>query len=126
MHHESTQLHTAQLVQQSLAKHHIPKAYLPPYSPEMAQCDFILFALIKRTLRGKLFEDVETNEQLLEIPTTEYERCFWQWKSCWNKCVQAEGACFKGDQSVIRIDLILLMPQHQSGYFLIRPYVYGM
>jgi hypothetical protein len=54
MHHESTQLHSAQLAEQSLAK--------PPYFSEMAPCDFILFALIKKTLRGKLFEDVETKE----------------------------------------------------------------
>jgi len=64
--------------------------------------------------------------QLLEIPTTEYERCFRQCKSCWSKCVQAEEACFEGIQSVIKVDLILLVPQHQSGYFLIRPYVYVM
>jgi hypothetical protein len=28
----------------------------------MAPCDFILFALIKKTLKGKLFEDVEASE----------------------------------------------------------------
>jgi len=64
--------------------------------------------------------------QLLEIPTTEYERSFQQWKSCWKKCVQAEGASFERDQSVMKVELILLVPQHQSRYFLIRPYVYGM
>jgi len=28
----------------------------------MAPCDFILFTLIKKTLRSKLFEDAATNE----------------------------------------------------------------
>jgi hypothetical protein len=28
----------------------------------VAPCDFVLFALIKKTLKGKLFEDVEANE----------------------------------------------------------------
>jgi len=28
----------------------------------MAPCDFVLFALIKKTLKGKLLEDVEANE----------------------------------------------------------------
>ena len=64
--------------------------------------------------------------QLLEIPKTEYEKCFPQWKSCWNQCVQAEGAYFEGDQSVIKVDLVLLVSQHHSGYFLNRPCVYGM
>jgi len=28
-------------------------------------------------------------QQLLEIPKTEYERCFLQWKKHWIKCMQA-------------------------------------
>jgi hypothetical protein len=39
---------------------------------------------------------------------------------------QKEPALKEISLSVIKVDLILLVPQHQSGYFLIRPYVYGM
>jgi predicted nucleic acid-binding Zn ribbon protein len=42
-------------------------------------------------------------QQLLEIPKTEYERCFQQWKKYWNKCIQAEGAYVKGYSPVIKV-----------------------
>jgi len=35
-------------------------------------------------------------QQLLEIPKTEHETCFQQWKKHWNKCIQADGAYVKG------------------------------
>jgi len=36
-------------------------------------------------------------QQLLEIPKTECESCCQRWKSCWNKCIHAQGAYFEGD-----------------------------
>jgi len=80
----------------------------------MAPCDFILFALIKKTLRGKLFEDVETNElnATLGDPHNRVQEVLLAVEELL-ECVQAEGACFEGGQSVIKVDLILLVPQHQ-------------
>jgi len=42
-------------------------------------------------------------QQLLEIPKTEYERCFQQWKKHLNKCIQAEGAYAKGYSPVMKV-----------------------
>jgi hypothetical protein len=41
-----------------LAKHSIPVVPHPPYSPDLAPCDFFLFPRLKSTLKGKRFEDV--------------------------------------------------------------------
>jgi hypothetical protein len=30
----------------------------PPYSPDLAPCDFFLFSTLKRTLKGKRLQDV--------------------------------------------------------------------
>jgi hypothetical protein len=65
-----------------LAKHHIPQAHLPPYSPDVDPWDFFLFPEIKTILKGRQFEDMEMIKlnktwQLVEIPTTEYERFWW-------------------------------------------------
>jgi hypothetical protein len=55
-------------------------------TPHMAPRDFFLFSLIKNSLKGEQFKEVDTiklntTQQLLKIPKTVYERCFQQWKS---------------------------------------------
>jgi len=51
----------------------------------------------------------------------DYQRCFQQWKLLWKKLIQAEWFWFRRDQYVMKITLVLLVSQHQSGYFLVRP-----
>jgi hypothetical protein len=53
-----------------------------------------------------------------------------QHKSLWNKLIQAEGFWFRRDQNVMKViktvmkvNIVLLFPQHQCGCFLIRPRV---
>jgi hypothetical protein len=41
-----------------LAKHSIPVVPHPPYSPDLAPCDFFLFPRLKSSLKGKRFQDV--------------------------------------------------------------------
>jgi hypothetical protein len=52
----------------------------PPYSPDMAPCDFF-YSINLRNLKGKRFVDVENNEhnareKLLVITKTVFDRCF--------------------------------------------------
>ena len=53
----------------------------PPYSPDMAPCDFFLFPKIKRTLKGRRFtaiDDIKSAslKELKAIPKIEFEKCF--------------------------------------------------
>jgi hypothetical protein len=41
-----------------LAKYSIPVVPHPPYSPDLAPCDFFLLPRLKSTLRAKRFQDV--------------------------------------------------------------------
>ena len=43
-------------IQIFLAKHGIPVVHQPPYSPDMAPCDFWLFLKLKTALKGTRFE----------------------------------------------------------------------
>jgi len=52
---------------------------------------------------------------------SDYRRCFQHWKSLWNKIIQAEWFWFRMDQYVMKVTSLLLVPQHQTGCFLIRP-----
>ena len=53
----------------------------PPYSPDLAPCDFWLFTNLKRRLRRIRFESIEEIERetvraLKSIPTDDFSACF--------------------------------------------------
>jgi hypothetical protein len=63
---------------------------------------FTIFPYMKMLLKGNRFQDMEDIEQntmmqLLVIPKTLSQKCFAQWKDCWNRCVVSKGDYFEGD-----------------------------
>jgi hypothetical protein len=63
-----------------LAKHSNPVVPHPPYSPDFVLCDFFLLPRLKRTLKGKRFQDVaeiqlNTTRQFKAIPKQAYQTC---------------------------------------------------
>ena len=87
LHHDNAPAHTSHLVQQ---------LQQPPYSPDLATCDFLLFPRLKKVLKGHRFEateDIKRNstKTLFDIPKEEFAKCFQQWQKRWAKCVAAEG-----------------------------------
>lgn len=102
LHHDNAPSHTSHLVQSFLAKHGIPQVQQPPYSPDLAPCDFFLFPRLKKTLKGRRFDDqaaIKKNAtaELLSLPRNAYKDCFEQWKHRWEKCVASQGVYFEGD-----------------------------
>lgn len=102
LHHDNAPAHSAQRVQEFLTKHGIPQVRQPPYSPDLAPCDFFLFPTLKKTLKGRRFEDLESirtnaTEKLRHFTETDFQSCFRQWKVRWTKCVQSQGEYFEGD-----------------------------
>jgi hypothetical protein len=94
--------HAAPSVWEFLAKHSIPVVPHPPYSPDLAPCDFFLFPRLKSTLKGKRFQDVaeiqlNTTRQLQAIPKQTCQTCIEKWKDCWNRFIQSGGSYFEGD-----------------------------
>jgi hypothetical protein len=68
----NTPAHTSYLVQQFLTKHGTAQLQQPPYSSDLAQCDFFLFLRLKKFLKGHRFEakeDIKRNstKTLLDI-----------------------------------------------------------
>jgi transposase len=85
-----------------LAKHSIPVIQQPPYSPDLAPCDFWLFPQLKMVLKGKRFNGIETihantTKHLENIPKNSYKKMFQQWQNRWHNCIGAEGEYFEGD-----------------------------
>jgi len=59
------------------------------------------------TMKGKLFGDVDimklnVSQQLLAVLRMEFESCFQQCQSPWNKYTQAEWAYFEGNWAIIK------------------------
>jgi hypothetical protein len=60
----------------------------PPYSPDLAPCDFLLFPKMKLKLKGRRFDNIE------EIQ--DFQEAFQKWKPC-DRCLHAGGNYFEGD-----------------------------
>jgi transposase len=58
LHHDSAPTHDALRVREFLAKKPITKMDNPPYSPELAPCNFWLFPKLKNALKGQKFADL--------------------------------------------------------------------
>ena len=81
LHHDNAPTHTSLLVQQFLAKHGTTQFQQPPYSPDLAPCDFFLFPRLKKLHKGHRFEATEdikrySTKTLLDIPKEKFTKCF--------------------------------------------------
>ena len=101
LHHDNAPAHSSNLVQQFLAKHKIVQLRQPPYSPDIAPCDFWMYPKLKMALKGKRFDDIETiqsnaTRELKAIPKSAFKDCFRIWKHRWERVVQSNGDYFEG------------------------------
>ena len=99
--HDNTPAHTALLIREFLAKKNIPVLPHPPYSPDLAPCDFYLFSKLKSKLKGHHFGTMENTKNLSDelntLTENDFQYCYDQWKKRWNHCVTSQGSHFDGD-----------------------------
>jgi len=74
----------------------------PPYSPDLATCDFFLFPKIKIKLKGRRFqtlEEIQAESQavLNTLRENDFQECFKKWQHRWVCCQASEGDYFEGD-----------------------------
>jgi len=97
---------TSLLVSSFLAKNNTIIMPQPPYSPDLAPCDFFLFPKLKRPMKGRRFATIEeikaaSLEELKAIPKSAFQKCFDDWKKRWHKCIVSEGDYFEGDNIIL-------------------------
>ena len=102
LHHDNAPAHSSLLVRNFLTKNNTVIMPQPPYSPDLAPCDFFLFPRLKRPMKGRRFatiEEIKTESlrELKVIPKSAYQKCFEDWKNSWHKCIISEGDYFEGD-----------------------------
>jgi hypothetical protein len=64
--------HNALSVKRYLAKNNIPVMEHPPYSPNLAPCDFFLFLKIKSAVKGTKFESFGCSESKSDATLEEH------------------------------------------------------
>lgn len=101
LHHDNAPAHTALSVREFLAEKSITLLEHPPYSPDLAPCDFFLFPKLKSVLKGTHHDDVETvkkatTDELKNIPKEAFQQCMQNWKKRMDKCIRFQGAYFEG------------------------------
>ena len=101
LHHDNAPAHTSLLIQQFLAKFNITQVPHPPYSPDLAPCDFFIFPKIKFFLKGRRFDSISEIKQnatseLFSLQKKQFFECFQKWKQRWKKCVDSSGEYFEG------------------------------
>ena len=100
LHWDNAPSHNAEKTGQLIVDNNIEESYHPPYSPDLAPCDFFLFPKLKQHLRGKRYRSTEeilaTTEVFLKsIKKSEWAAVFDEWKHRMQKCIDKEGEYFE-------------------------------
>jgi len=100
LHMDNATSHTSNTTKEYLAKNKIKTVPHPPYSPDLALCDFWLFAGLKRNLRGRSFAserelDSAARAYFEDIPSEAWKGAFNMWRKRMERCIEANGQYFK-------------------------------
>ena len=100
LHHDNASAHTAAATLDFLQENNVQLVTHPPYSPDLAPCDFFLFPQIKKQLRGKPFASVEDARVFAEGAISDILQSAWagamdSWFERMAKCIQAQGGYFE-------------------------------
>lgn len=100
LHHDNASSHSAKLTVEFLQQKRIKVLEHPPYSPDLAMCDFWLFFNLKKNLRGRRFHseeeiDMATHAFFSSIPKSDWLEAFNMWKIRLQKCIDVGGDYFE-------------------------------
>ena len=100
LHHNNAPAHAALSVRQFLATKQVTILDHPPYSPDLALCDYFLFPKLKGTIKGTHFEGVEDIKSnvmsfLKRITKEDFAKCFQVWRRQMEKCTEIQGDYFE-------------------------------
>ena len=100
-HQDNAPVHNSILVTDYLTKMGIKTVRHPPYSPDLALCDFCLFPKLKEKLKGCRYETIEEMKEAVTkvIDTITQEDLYGAFQKLleWYKCIAAGGDYFEGD-----------------------------
>ena len=102
LHQDNAPAHRAVATQDMIAKRSFEVLEHPPYSPDLAPCDFFLLPLLKRFLSGQQFDAIEELPRAVQtaissIPQDSYINSYIAWVKRCKKCIMFRGEYFEKD-----------------------------
>lgn len=99
--HDNAPAHKAAIVTDFLKSEKVTVLPHPPYSPDLAPCDYFLFPRLKNHLSGKRYNSRKAlgsaiYQCLKGIHVEDYEKCFQNWIERLKQCISAKGEYFEG------------------------------
>ena len=109
---DNAPFHNSILVTDYLTKMGIKTVPQPPYSQDLAPCDFCLFPKLRGCCYEKIEEMKEAVMKVIDMLTQEdVHGAFQKLLEQYNKCIAAGGDYFKGDKSFMCILSIKIAKQ---------------
>ena len=101
-HLDDAPVHIPILITDYLTKMGIKIVPQPPYSPDLAPCDFCLFPKLKEKLRGCRYESIEEMKEAVTkvidtVTQEDIHAAFQKFLEQYNKCIPAIGDYVEGD-----------------------------
>ncbi|EFN76504.1 Histone-lysine N-methyltransferase SETMAR, partial [Harpegnathos saltator] len=95
-HHDNAPAHTSALATVKLVELGYELLPHPPYSPDLAPCDFFLFPNLKKSLAGQKFESNEevigaTESYFADLEKTYFSDGLKKLEHRWVKCIELKG-----------------------------------
>ena len=96
LHHDNAPVHTSLRTVERMGALGFHAVAQPPYSPDLAPSDFVLFSKLKKHLRGRRFADAEelareTRNFFDSLDQIFFQEAFDEWVHRWQKCLQDNG-----------------------------------
>ena len=94
--HVNAPSHNATIVKQFLTQRKVTVLDHPPYSPDLAPADYVLFPKVKYHLKGRLFDSISDIQKavtstLNTIAKDDFYKGIQKLYDCAYLCVQVEG-----------------------------------
>ncbi len=111
LHHDNASPHTAVPTLAFLGESGLRMLAHPPYSLDLAPCDYFLFPYLKKQLRGTRFRNVpDLQKAVLELlkktPKDTFQQAILQLPVRWKKCLLASGEYFEGDHIGANLEVV--------------------
>ena len=96
-HHDNAPSHQASTTQETIDRWSIEVLGHPPYSPDLAPCDFFLFPTLKRLCEADNLQRV-VQSTIASIGPSAYKNCFNSWVKRCRNCISFKGEYFEKDE----------------------------
>lgn len=95
-HQDNAPSHKSMRTKAWLEKNKIDIMPAPPYSPDLAPCDFWLFPNIKRRAAGIIFDNLNQVKkfwinQLNSLQPADFDHCFLAWRNRMDTVIRSKG-----------------------------------